>query len=94
MYIMSKISYLWWGGKIGWQVTSFHPKEDPAIGFPKNGDVRMYISEDAYRDLQEEFRYLIEESKKTEAYWHHSDGLPANKFTELIDFLQKEHERK
>ena len=35
------IAYLWFGGKDGWQVTSFHPAEDPAIGWPKALDLKI-----------------------------------------------------
>jgi hypothetical protein len=48
------IAYLWFGGKDGWQVTSFDPREDAAIGFPRNGDVRLYITHSAYDQLRAE----------------------------------------
>ncbi len=45
-------SYLWFGGKIGWQVTSFDPRTDPAIGFPVSGDVRLYVEMSYARELE------------------------------------------
>lgn len=52
--IRNKISYLWFGGKDGWQLTSFHPKDDPAIGWPINGDVRLFIDIQAHAELVNE----------------------------------------
>ncbi len=40
------VAYLWFGGKDGWQVTSFHPKDDPAIR--DHSDAKMYINYDEH----------------------------------------------
>lgn len=45
------IAYLWFAGKDGWQVTSFHPKDEPAIGFKES---KMYVNYDAFAELDAE----------------------------------------
>ncbi len=47
------VAYLWFDGKNGWQVTSFHPSEDPAIGWPRGKETRMYVNYDEHLRVKE-----------------------------------------
>ncbi len=54
------VAYLWFSGKDGWQVTSFHPKDDPAIGFKET--TKMYINYDEHLrvcKMAESYRAII-----------------------------------
>lgn len=43
--------YLWFGGVDGWQVTSFDPATDPAIGFKP--ETKLYVIKTEYDRLRE-----------------------------------------
>lgn len=58
-------AYLWFGGKDGWQVTSFHPSEDPAVGFPRNGDTRMYVDVGSFEELKTALAGLLKSEEAT-----------------------------
>ena len=55
----ARISYLWFAGRDGWQVTSFDPREDAAIGIKE--DIGMYVSLAAYEQAQAEIENLRRE---------------------------------
>jgi hypothetical protein len=57
----ARISYLWFAGKDGWQVTSFDPREDAAIGIKE--DIGMYVSLAAYEQAQAEIEKLKKQNE-------------------------------
>lgn len=52
--------WLWFGGKDGWQLTSFNPKDEPVHVSEPRG---VWINEEYVKSLE----YLIEQAKKEEA---------------------------
>lgn len=55
-----KISYLWFSGKDGWQVTSFKPEDDgEATGYLKRRDIsNEFVDRVSYERAQEKIKQL------------------------------------
>ena len=56
--IRYKLKYLWFSGKDGWQVTSFDPRKDDAIGVKE--EIGMYVNLEQYELLQQKLDVAVE----------------------------------
>ncbi len=75
------VAYLWFGGKDGWQVTSFHPKDDPAIGYKAS---KMYVNYAEHEQTRAIAARLAEAIKQElHAYYNGSDSEQGHALLEL-----------
>lgn len=55
-------AYLWFSKGDGWQVTSFDPRKDPALGVP---NVKLYVPKNKFDVLNEQLEIAIDALTRT-----------------------------